>query len=254
MAIIYKTISMMTEALKSACGLSTIKTHTIYLPALSGIVVDLGANVGEFSSAMAARGLKVHAVEASPDIFERIEHSDHIQKHNIAISDKNEPVHLFISDNPENTSVQNAIAAEYGIRGAITCTGTTLDHFVATNAIDQIGLLKIDIEGSEEQLFDSVSDDLLGKISQITIEFHDFISGSISSGKVEEIIFRLKALGFCCVPFSYMYPQMLNADLLFVQKRLLGVWPRCCFLALNSLLKIQRAKVYFTNFEGAQKI
>src|SRR5262249_33181960 len=172
-------------------------------------------------------------------------------KHNVAISDRNEPVQLFISENRESNSIQSSIAAEYGLRGSVTCPGITFERFVKANNIDRIALLKVDIEGSEEHLFDSTSDDMLRKIRQIAVEFHDFVPGSISTKKVEQIIERLVFLGFYCIPFSYMHPKILNADILFIQRTAsgIGLSELACFAAPNLLLKLQRTKYkYLENF------
>lgn len=149
-----------------------------------------------------------------------------------------------MSGNRECNSIQSSIAAEYGLRGSVACPGITFESFVKANNIDRIGLLKVDIEGSEEHLFDFTSDDLLRKINQISVEFHDFVPGAISTKKVEQIIKRLGFLGFYCIPFSYMHPRKLYSDVLFIQRRASGISlsERGCFAALNALLELQRTK------------
>lgn len=249
MTIAYKIVQSLSEALKAASGLATIKTHTVYLPALQrgDVAIDLGANVGTFSTAMAERGLTCHAVEAVPQIYEQIPYSKSIHKYNIAISGSNAPIELFTSDNRECNSIQRAIAGQYGMQGRIKCRGITFETFLKSNHIDRIALLKIDIEGAEEQLFDSTTDDVLQKADQITIEFHDFIKGSISTQKVEALVKRIRSLGFYFLPCSYMYPKMLNADLLFLRHRIkqIGLLQRAYFTALSGLLHFQKAKSQF---------
>lgn len=243
MAVAYRLIGSATESLKRLSGLATIKTHTIYLPALgAGTIIDLGANVGEFASAMAGRGLQRFAVEAEVSVFKQIPEQVQIKKYNIAISDRDAPVQLFISENREANSTQSAISREHGIKGTATCPGMTLESFMLANEIKEVSLLKVDIEGSEEQLFDSTSDEVLRCIDQITVEFHDFIPGSITSTKVSQISERLRGLGFYCIPFSYMFPHMLNADLLFIRLKNVGFGTRACFAAIKALLNVQRAK------------
>jgi phenylalanyl-tRNA synthetase beta subunit len=102
----------------------------------------------------------------------------------------------------------------------------------------------VDIEGSEDLLFDSTSDYTLRRIHQITIEFHDFIPGSISSDKTARISRRLESLGFYCIPFSYMVPKAKNTDLLFIQcdECNVSLSERACFSALRALLQLERAK------------
>jgi FkbM family methyltransferase len=243
MAIIYKIISAATDALKSASGLVTIQTHTFYAPHIpSGVVIDLGANIGQFSSAILAQSTSCHAVEADPNVFRHIPDRKEITKHNIAITDHNGLVEFFLSENSEANSVQRAIADGHGIKEIISCPGSTFQAFVSKNGIDDISLLKVDIEGSEEHLFDSTSDEALKKIKQITVEFHDFIPGSISSEKVDQITRRLSSLGFYRIPFSFMFPGALNSDVLFLRLENIGLWKRGCFAAINFILRLQKLK------------
>ncbi len=151
---------------------------------------------------------------------------------------------IVVSGNSEASSIYSTIAAEHGIRHTETCDAITLQEFLARENIKEIDLLKVDIEGSEEPLFDSTPDDLLRKIRQITIEFHDFVPGSITTQTVNRILRRLESLGFRSIPFSYLFPTMLNADILLLQDKACGVTlsDRVCFFAMRVLLGIERAK------------
>lgn len=236
--------------LKVRSGLVTSKTHTFYARALDdkSVVVDLGANVGEFASTIVARfGATCHALEAIQSLFDQIPTTQPVKKYNLAISDRNGPVLLFGSVNRECNSIHSSIAKIFGLRDTEMCTGTTLQNFLNTQGIERVDLLKVDIEGSEDLLFSSTPDHVLQNIRQITAEFHDFIPGSISSEAVSRIITRLKSLGFYCIPFSYLYPDMLNADLLFIQSRSIGATlaERGCFVALSALLNLQRTKSHY---------
>jgi FkbM family methyltransferase len=65
--------------------------------------------------------------------------------------------------------------------------GITLETFLNTQRIELVDLLKIDIEGAEEAVFNSTRDATLCNIKQITIEFHDFVPGCISSEEVTKL-------------------------------------------------------------------
>jgi hypothetical protein len=80
--------------------------------------------------------------------------------------------------------------------------------------ISAIDLLKVDIEGTERKLFRSTSDKLLRSVKGITIELHDFVSGSIRGDEVLQTCKRLERLGFFCIPFSFMTPQFEADDFL----------------------------------------
>ena len=244
---LYALIQLAVETLKRRSGLVDLKTHTFYTRSLDqrSIAVDLGANVGNFACALAAElHVTCYALEAIPSIFHQIPNVPQVKKYNLAISDRNGPIQLFVSGNPEANSIDRSIAESNGLCGTETCSGTTLQQFLNNEGIDQVDLLKVDIEGSEDLLFDSTPDYILRKINQITIEFHDFIPGSISLDKVARISQRLKSLGFYCIPFSYMFPNMQNADLLFIQCNECNVslTERACFSVLRALLRLERGK------------
>jgi hypothetical protein len=94
--------------------------------------------------------------------------------------------------------------------------GITLETFLNNQRIELVDLLKIDIEGAEEAVFNSTRDTTLCNVKQISIEFHDFMPGSISTEEVNKITNRLKRLGFICLPFSYMLFGMESSDFLFI--------------------------------------
>jgi FkbM family methyltransferase len=243
MALVFNKLVALIDRIKKSAGIATIETHSIYLAELrNGAVIDLGANVGDFSAAMAMRGLPCYAVEPDPALIAKIPTHPNIHKFNYAISDNNAPVSLFLSSNPECNSVQEIVASIYGKSGLITCPGVTFESFLDSHDVGNISLLKIDIEGSEERLFASTSDRVLQSIPQITVEFHDFISGCMTSGAVQRITRRLRGLGFVCIPFSYLYPPMTTADFLYVQRKHLTLSTVALVTILRWLLIVRHAK------------
>ena len=244
---LYQTLDRSIRSWSNRSGLTTVKTHSIYVrPIRSGsVIVDLGANVGAFTEEMNRRfGCVCYAVEPMPDLYSQISTNDSIQKFNLAISDKAEPVKLFTSANRECNSVDEGLAGLYGVEGVIECSGVTLEKFLEGNRISVIDLLKVDIEGAEKWLFPSASDEVLRSVGQITIEFHDFIPGSISPIEVQRICSRLKRLGFYCIPFSFMFPDAETSDFLFVNMSRLDVplADRAGFAMIKKLLQAQKIK------------
>jgi FkbM family methyltransferase len=244
---LYQYLARSIRSWSERSGLTTVKTHSIYArPIRSGsVIVDLGANVGDFTEEMNRRfGCICYAVEPIPDLYSQISSNDSIQKFNIAISDKSEPLKLFMSANRECHSVHEEVAATYGAEGVIECRAVTLEQFLKDNRISAIDLLKVDIEGAEKWLFQSTSDDVLRSVKQITIEFHDFIPGSISPDEVRRICRRLERLGFYCIPFSFMLPKSETADFSFINISRLNVplKDRVGFAVIKKLLQAQKFK------------
>jgi hypothetical protein len=75
-------------------------------------------------------------------------------------------------------------------------------------------VLKIDIEGAEIEVIDSLDDDLIKRVGQWTIEFHDSI-GLTSPPDVERCVERIIKLGFHELFWS-RYRN--NMDVLLVNK------------------------------------
>ena len=200
-------------------GLSNLQTHSIYSKILDSdsLVIDLGANLGQFSEAI-TREFKCscYAIEAAPSLYSKLPENGLVKNFNYAISDRNEPLKIYTSYNLECNSISQEAASIYGIQGEISVDGITLETFLKDQRIELVDLLKIDIEGAEEAVFNSTSDATLCNVKQITIEFHDFVPGSISTEEVNKITNRLKRLGFICIPFSYLFPDMQSADFLFI--------------------------------------
>ena len=184
----------------------------------SSVVVDLGANIGEFSRQLnKITGCQCYAVEASPELYSRIPQTNKIKVFNYAISDKNDPVILNLSSDPEGNSIHHLPATL--VTNTVTVQGITLPSFLAQNGISEVDLLKIDIEGAEIELFNSLTDEELLKFKQITIEFHDFIPAMNLDKDVALVKKRLKALGFY---YINLY-QHSNDDVLYLNRRLLKV-------------------------------
>jgi len=230
--------------------LTEVKTHSIYTKPIGDgyVVVDLGANIGQFTEEMNERfGCICYAIEPIPELYSQIKTNESIRKYNFAISENGEPLKLFVSTNRECHSVHEQVAASYGCIVEVSdYPGVTLDRFVKDSQIPAIDLLKVDIEGAERELFRSTSDEFLRSVEQITIEFHDFVSGSISRDEVLKICERLECLGFYCIPFSFLMPEAETADFLFLNMNKLRVslQDRVRFALIKKGLQAQRFKAH----------
>jgi len=187
--------------------------HHSLCPALlckRSVVVDLGANLGFFASEVASRfGCSLYAVEASPDTFSRIQEEARVQKFNFAICGTSGYAALSISTNPEATSLKRLVGCDY--THSIEVPALTLDGFLKSHNVSRVDLLKLDIEGAEIEVFDSCSDAFLRTIDQITVEFHEWL-GVSSAAEVENVIHRLKNLGFFCFDLV----RANHSDVLFI--------------------------------------
>ena len=211
--------------------------HTIFPDLLSAesIVVDLGANLGDFANAMASRfQCRVYSVEASPQVFDKITAGNLVRKFNFAVCGKSGPVTLNISSNPEATSLKKLNNSEY--IDAISVPGLTLEDFLKTISVSEINLLKFDIEGAEIEVFSSCPDVFLQSIDQITVEFHEWV-GVSTKLEVENVVRRLRALGF----YVFKMTRIDYSDVLFVNHRRMS---RVGHVTAKLLILVQRTFRY----------
>ena len=99
---------------KKHSELSNLKTHTIYSKILDSdsLVIDLGANLGQFSEAITREfNCRCCAIEAVPSVYSQLPENGLVKKFNYAISDRNEPLKIYTSDNLECNSISQEAAS-----------------------------------------------------------------------------------------------------------------------------------------------
>lgn len=125
-------------------------------------VVDIGANIGAFSVYCWKRGAaRVIAYEPEP--------------HNWEILKANAGSEIETRQQAISTSKQIRLSNQGGEShqvktGGTLCDAVTLDQ--ALFGVDQIDVLKIDIEGGEYDILTAASDETLNRVIVITMEFH----------------------------------------------------------------------------------
>jgi hypothetical protein len=88
----------------------------------------------------------------------------------------------------------------------------TLRTFLKKAGLDHVDLLKLDIEGAELDMLEASSREDLQRISQISIEFHDFLFKN-QKRRVKEAIQKLINNNFYMIRISRD-----NTDVLFVNR------------------------------------
>jgi FkbM family methyltransferase len=203
------------SSMNRQCNFLSVASHTLvpnFLPA-QATVVDVGANVGEFSTAMAREfGCRCIAIEPSPRVFEQIPAGERLRRFNLAIAGSAGEVELHIGAESHATSMHRVHVVDY--LESIRVPARTLEDFCTTANIGHIDLLKMDIEGEELGVFRSCSDDFLRGIGQITVEFHEW-AGVGTKADVRQVIGRLQRLGF----FTFSFARTEYLDVLFVNGR-----------------------------------
>lgn len=118
------------------------------------VIVDIGANVGNFSYYMYDQAKEIYAIEAAQENFTIL--------NNFVIENKLtkiKPFHLAISDsNGEQDLYKNRGCGGYSLMiGAFSerVKTKTLASFIKENNIEKIDILKIDVESAETPIFES---------------------------------------------------------------------------------------------------
>jgi len=134
------------------------------VPIGDGWVVDVGANVGEFTLRCAERialagsgGSRVIAIEPNPSVFERLRANVSLNKmdsivdlHSLAASDRIGMANLTLDD-PEMNTARGRLTIDSPHESSsveISVLTTTLDALLAARR-QPIRLIKIDVEGAE---------------------------------------------------------------------------------------------------------
>ena len=149
------------------------------------ICIDLGANLGDYTKKMALRARQVIAFEPDPwtcdELRRNLDHLENVRIENAAAGVSDSPVFLFrhkkFIENPASRSQSSSVLAggdylntEEGIEVR------QVDFVKYLEELDEdIGVLKIDIEGAEVDLLEALFDrpDILARIDHIFAETHE---------------------------------------------------------------------------------
>lgn len=197
--------------------LKEIKEHTFFEDLLKEelVIIDLGACRGEFINEINKfyNVKKAILVEPNPSNFRHLIQEENYVLYNNLISNKEGETFTFWED--PNSPYNGSTLFNYfnGIKHEIK--SISLDNIIKENQIDYIDILKIDIEGSEYDLLENISSDILDKVKQITVEFHDFIDPNLKS-KTKNILSRIESFGFKRIskPINYKFNSE-DYDVLF---------------------------------------
>lgn len=144
------------------------------------VVVDIGANVGIFTSLAFDMGAsRVIGFEPFPGNFELAKKNNPTAEiYNLAVSNKVEEIELYYTPTGcggHSTLKEYCDTKPGHFPSHSTVKTTTLNDIIADNFLTKIDFLKVDTEGSELKIFEGLSNDNLNKISSIALEYHHFV-------------------------------------------------------------------------------
>ncbi|BFI73750.1 hypothetical protein YN1_7370 [Nanoarchaeota archaeon] len=157
----------------------------IYGNKFSGIILDIGASNSDSSIFFAVNGAeKVIALEPFPESYEMGKFN--IEINNLgdkiillpyALSDKDRYSEFYIStSNPNANSLKpTEFIKEHGttFKEKIKVKTISLKTLIENYKIDRIYLLKMDCEGCEYEIIRNLPIEILNKIDNIILEFHN---------------------------------------------------------------------------------
>jgi FkbM family methyltransferase len=193
--------------------LASVRGHHIWPAPLTkdSVVVDAGAHRGEFSAEIIRRfGCQCHLVEANPRLVETLIVARAESITAAALDARDGRGMLHVSENPEATGLFDAGSATIGVEVETISLATLMQRL----GIAKIDILKLDIEGAEFDLIASTPDQILQRINQITVEFHDFKPAFRGRGLFANARARLQSMGFDCCNLAFR----THGDVLFLNR------------------------------------
>lgn len=182
----------------------------------NSVVLDLGANTGVFSRTISEKlGCKVYSVEPVPTLFNLIQETDLVKKIAVAISSKSGFVDVYL---PEDRCATMHKRKQDETEKLMRVEAVSLSELVKKLELKKIDLVKMDIEGEELPILESLNFQDLQTIDQWTIEFHDFLYPE-THDRVEKIKRKFINAGFFCISFSITN----NGDVLFIKKNKISI-------------------------------
>jgi FkbM family methyltransferase len=185
-------------------------------------VVDIGANFGAFST-LAARIVgpsgKVFSFEPSPLTYQRLIGNlalnglSHVEAFPEAVGGEAGSAILHMNPKSALSSIFEAVDGRLSSTGSTHGVAVrTLGEFLEFKGIERVDLLKIDCEGAEYGILDSLSPQTAARIRQISMEVH-----KLPGRSTQELSDRLDALGFDVQPSAPMVA--FNRDRAAVEAR-----------------------------------
>lgn len=160
------------------------------------VVVDIGFNYGLFSTtSMIKKPSRIIGFEPNPKlvkIFKDNFKDETIEVYNYAVSDVDKKVTFYENGDSAMSSIKENVHVE-NRTDEIQIDAIGINTIFNSFNLERIDYLKVDCEGSEFEIFDSMSEDFLStKIRKTAIEFHNFVG----SEDVQKLLQKLKNCGF----------------------------------------------------------
>lgn len=213
-------LKQLLKKLESLSSIKSVRGHSFYSLSINtnSNIIDLGANKGDFAKHFLDNyNCNIYCVEPNINLLNLTPANIRKRIDNYVVSNKNGKCSFYISENSEASSIYENISNEFGCSQTIELPSITLPTYLKQKRIDKIAILKVDIEGGEIDLLEKLPERYFNNISQITVEFHDFMFPA--QGKtVQKIISYIEKKGFMALKCHHCD----NSNILFINQKMLS--------------------------------
>ena len=137
------------------------------------IVLDVGGFEGQWTSDIFSRYMcRIHIFEPVPEFANRIARrfaaNDRIKLHRLALGARSGDVALTVKGDTSSVFLKG--------EGRVTIQVITAESVFESERIDEVDLMKVNIEGGEYDLLEHlIATGLIMRIRRLQVQFHDFV-------------------------------------------------------------------------------
>lgn len=178
------------------------------------VVVDIGFNFGLFSVlSLKKNPSRIIAFEPNKrlvNIFRENFKSDKIELFQVAVSNKNGTTIFYENSDTGMSTIMNSMTTD--VNDEYNVDVINFNDFIINHNLEKIDYLKVDCEGAEYDIFESISNEYLSNnIKKMAIEFHN----NLQDIKVQTLINKLQMCGF---KLKIISDENLNLGLIYAKK------------------------------------
>jgi FkbM family methyltransferase len=159
------------------------------------VIVDLGASIGAFTvyAATMARHATVYACEPLPAFFELLQANvtlnkfeDRVRCFNVAVAADGTDRELIVGG--DGLFFPTLVAPPQANRTSIRVPCTDLSALLDANALSHVDILKMDVEGSEYDVLYGTPSNVLRRIREIRLEYHNLDDGRRNVTRLKQFL------------------------------------------------------------------
>lgn len=206
-----------------------------------GLVVDVGANIGQYTIGLFSKGFKGEVISFEPvsDVYQRLllkskQYTNWTIYERCAVGDKPGEIEINVSENYESSSIYNVLEK--------SVIAEPLTNFIKKEKVKIVRLsdvaelkdytrlhLKIDVQGYEEIVLKG-AEEILSKVCSLEVEISlvPLYDGALLP---EVLLVKLKEYSFLPVFFTSAFTDshtgaIMQLDGFFVKRELIGLIPK----------------------------